>query len=175
MSDYSHQPSSTDPESLDQFFRDYGLSLTRTLAYRFPYLSKEDIEDLIQDTLLEAMEKGDEYDPTKGTLRTWITTKAYGKAWRLGRSRMRLTSRPLTDLDPVPVESSAPALRPTMQEVLQQLTPLLQRLTERKANIIRLRFYEMLSVEDIALRLHISESAVRSHISQALRQLRSFL
>lgn len=37
------------------------------------YFSKEDIEDMVQDTLLKAWRSIDGYDPTKGKMSTWVS------------------------------------------------------------------------------------------------------
>lgn len=175
MSDDFEQQGEIGAESLEQFVRDHYASLIRTLTYHFTYLSQEDSKDVIQDALLEALEERDKYDSSRGTIRTWITNKAFNKAFRIGRNRLRLASRPLTDTDEVPSDSHTSALRPAMQELLQHLTPLLQIITKRKAEIIRLRFYERWTDKAIAQHFNISEKTVRAHVSQALSQLRHLL
>ena len=48
---------------------------TKAFSHRLGsyFFSKEDIEDMVQDTLLKAWRSIDSYDPTKGKMSTWVS------------------------------------------------------------------------------------------------------
>lgn len=59
-------------------------------TFRF---TREDREDLEQDLILAVLEKVDEYDPTRGSVRTFVCTVIRGKALMELRRRKREANR----------------------------------------------------------------------------------
>ena len=139
---------------------------------RYAYLisgSQDDAADLVQDALVK----------TFGRLRNGFTVRSAEAYVRrailnayLDRGRRTTRWRKISHLAAVPetIESAAPA-----SEERIDLTGELQKLSPRERACLVLRYYEDLTVADIAETLDISTGAVKRYLSDGLGKLSSAL
>ena len=51
---------------------EYAPSIIKSLGYRYPYFSNEDIEDVVCEAISKLWEKRDEYDESKGSVKSFL-------------------------------------------------------------------------------------------------------
>jgi len=126
--------------------------------------NKEDAEDVVQETLCEAFRNGEKLANAK-SLGSWL--KSINRCNALNRLR----SRRLDPKKPAAAEGifttggfSALELQDTLNKAIQALSPSLR-------EVVRLRFYEDLSYNEIAGRLKIPAGTVGSLLFDASLQL----
>ena len=140
----------------------YGASLYR-LACSFCG-NRSDAQDAVQEVFLKYLQHPPDCDgPEK--LRAWLMTATANKCKDLLRSAHRRRTAPLTDL-PAPPEDTDEALE--VRAALEKLPPGLR-------GVVYLFYYEQLPTKQIAQILHLSDSAVRSRLHTARKQLRDLL
>jgi RNA polymerase sigma-70 factor (ECF subfamily) len=133
-----------------------------------------DSEDLAQEALLKAMRSLDRFDPSRGSLDTWLWTIVMNVARDAGRAstraetlweRIALQHRSDTAKDEV---ETLALRRMSDAELLDEVT----RLPRRYRSLIALRFGGDLSYEEIAQLLHENPAALRQAMRRALKALR---
>jgi RNA polymerase sigma factor (sigma-70 family) len=114
-------------------------------------------EDIVQDAFLELSRRWDLLENPVGYLRTAVCNRSRSHHRRLGMIRRR--SPP-----PVPLKVEAPEL--------DELWAVLARLSPRRRVALVLRFYEDLSVEEIARLMKCRPGTVSSLLHRGLADLR---
>jgi RNA polymerase sigma factor (sigma-70 family) len=138
------------------------------LAYRTG--SRADAEDLTQETFERAFKAWGRYDPTRASVRTWLTAIARNLLIDHYRSSRSAHERPLDD-DPgleAPPEALDLGLDPNLANALATLG-------DRDRQIIALRYGADLSGPEIAEITNLSLANVQQILSRSLRRLRSEL
>jgi RNA polymerase sigma-70 factor (ECF subfamily) len=137
-----------------------------------------DADDILQDALAVAWRKRSQFDPTRGSARTWlltITADQRSKAWRRTvRTLSRpwadpQSGRPATDSAPdVPFGVPSPELRLDLRRAIG-------RLPAKQALAIDLHYYLGLGIAEVAAVMRCPEGTVKSHLSRARDRLRTQL
>lgn len=163
MSRREQQPSS--PELLASALTDHA-GFVQRLAAR---LLGDDVaaDDVSQETWLAALERPPQ-DP--GTVRGWLSRVTRNLAGQHRRREGRLRRRERRAAKPEATESTAEA-----ELVLGELTEAVLALPELSRTTILQRFYQGLSVAEMAKRDGVSEATVRSRLQRALAKLRGDL
>jgi RNA polymerase sigma-70 factor (ECF subfamily) len=139
-------------------------------------------EDLVSETLVEAWKSFPRYNGSC-QLSTWlyaILLHRYQKSVRRARSRpialAWLSRFEAWDFGKKQENLAAPEPSPaevaTQNEAFVQLHQCLERLSEKHACVIRLRFFEAASLPDMAAVLGCSVGTVKSRLHHALEKLR---
>lgn len=127
-----------------------------------------DADDILQDALVAAWRKRDQFDPARGSARNWllaITADQRRKTWR------RLTRLRFSAVDQLPAQPDAtPYLDATID-----LRRAVRRLPAREALAIDLHYYLGLGVADVAAVMRCPEGTVKSLLSRARARLRATL
>lgn len=137
--------------------------------YRTAYLmvgNHATAEDLVQTALTNtyaSWHKVRELGAARGYARTAVVRSA--TSWY--RSKARRPEHVTDDLPEIPYVAD-PSTRPALIDALKQLAP-------RQRAVVVLRFYEDLSVAQVAHALGCSEGTVKSQTSAALGKLRILL
>jgi len=169
------QPAEDDLSTADGFsrwVRPHWQAMAR-LAARY----SADADDILQDALVAAWRKRAQYDPARGTARTWllaITADQRSKAWRRA---VRTLSRPWADpeagrtaaefgRDPTPAPSA---------ELHLDLRRAIARLPANQALAVDLHYYLGLGISEVAAVMGCPEGTVKSHLSRARDRLRTQL
>jgi RNA polymerase sigma-70 factor, ECF subfamily len=133
-------------------------------------------EDLMQTVFLEIFKAAAQFDPTRGTLKVWILQYAYHRGMS---RRQHLNIRNFyknSDLAELHGE-----LLPTEvthfndQEIRRLVTQALGSLNEKQSRVIKLAYFEGLSLKEIADRTNDSLGNVRHHYYRGLNRLRAAL
>lgn len=155
----------------ETFYRD---NYNRVLNYVYKKIShREDAEDLTAEVFVYCFRHYSEYDPAKGKLSTWL--------YLITNSRIKNYYR-----DHV-ISEGYDEIAETLQDMgidldrgiyLEQLRDCLMhaisRLPERQQTIIKMRYFENRSGEEIAQHLGITPGNVRVLLSRAIDKLSAF-
>lgn len=146
----------------------------RVLNYVYKKIShKEDAEDLTSEIFLYCYRHYSEYDPSKGKLSTWLylitnsRIKNYYRDHQIGED-FETISDTLQDLG-IDLDRGIylEQLRDRLNQAISQLPP-------RQQQIVRMRYFENRSSEEIAARLEITPGNARVLLSRAIDKLSSF-
>lgn len=137
-----------------------------------------DADDILADALMVAWRKRAQFDPSRGSARTWllaITADQRSKAWR---RTVRTLSRPWADpnLGRSGFESdrNATVVTPSV-ELRLDLRRAIGRLPAKQALAVDLHYYLGLGIHDVAAVMRCPEGTVKSHLARARDRLRTQL
>lgn len=178
-----------DPPSLVKIedFRDYLMVLART-RLQTPWHAQIDASDIVQETLLEAHRKSDQFRGTEpASMAAWLRQML---AFNL-TDRIRALSRQKRDVarevtidsnalegsslrlqDLVASQQSSPSRHLMRLETLLQVATALEQLPDAQREAVRMRYIEGLPLAEIAQRLDRSTTAVAGLLKRGLEQLR---
>ncbi len=152
----------------ENIYRDYH---SKVLGYiRSKINNLQDAEDLAADVFVKVYEKYDSFDDTKASVSTWIFT--------ITRNAVIDYFRTSKDYDEVPETIAADTSvedEVCNNDMLDSLAKALRNLDERERDIIVMRYYEGVSLKDIADKMGISYAYVRVLQNKALQALRDYL
>jgi RNA polymerase sigma-70 factor (ECF subfamily) len=126
-------------------------------------------EDVFQQVLTEVWRRGTQYDPSRGSLVTWLLTIARSRAIDELRRRRPEPLDP-EQLPHVPVDAPQDDMldRWRMSHLLAQL-PIDERM------LLQLRFYEELSQSEIAERTGLALGTIKGRMVRGLERLRALM
>jgi RNA polymerase sigma-70 factor (ECF subfamily) len=143
-------------------------------VFRLAYLmlgESRDAEDVAQEAFIRAFRHLNHYDPAR-PLMPWLL----GITANLARNRRRAWGRYLHHIGRlarlVPEEMADPESEVARNTNAQALWQAVQRLETTDQEIIYLRYFLELSVEETAATLNIASGTVKSRLSRALDRLR---
>ena len=144
-----------------------------------------DVDDLVQQTLSSAIVRSNASEQARPRaaghvgnlsvhhLRAWLGGVARNLARQAYRSKLRRQQRERTAAQPEAVPSTAEMLE--RLDAHRQLTEVVRDLDEPYRSTLLLRFYEELPAAEIALRLGVPASTVRTRLERGLARLRDRL
>ena len=162
-----------DPDAVRALYAEYGPGALALLhdAIR----DRAAAEDVYQQVLLEAWQRGCSFDPARASLRTWLATIARSRA--IDHLRRRIPE----PHDPTADHAGAREFDGTVSEPVAQLVDrvtleqLMERLTPEEAEVVRLRWRLGLNQSQIAAHTGVPLGTVKSRTASALRRLREML
>lgn len=148
----------------------HGPALEGWAVSRFP--DQQIAEEVVQETVLAAWRKYDQFDPSRGSERAWM----FGIARNVAASRYRREERHLRVVasEAVPddglddVEMARVTERSLVADAIRSLAP------QHRA-VVAAAYWDGLSTREIAVRLGIPDGTVKSRLHYALRILRTHL
>jgi RNA polymerase sigma-70 factor (ECF subfamily) len=162
---------SSDSERLARaLYESHGPALEGWAYRRFD--DRQLAEEVVQDTVLAAWRKYDQYDPARGSERAWM----FGIARNVAATRHRRNLRHLRAIPTDPVadaglddaELDRVAQRSLIADAIRALSP------DHRA-VVAAAYWEGHSTKEIASRLGIPDGTVKSRMHYALRILRAHL
>jgi RNA polymerase sigma factor (sigma-70 family) len=126
-------------------------------------IARDDVDDLVQDTLVRAWKKWEQYDAQRGQPTSWLLAIAADRA-------RRYWVRRLPDLD----LAHAPARTTEISEFID-LRRAIRKLPIRQRQAIVLFHYVDLDIAGVATLMHCSQGTVKSTLSDARKSLRQML
>jgi len=162
-----------DPDAVRALYAEYGPGALALLhdAIR----DRSAVEDVYQQVLLEAWQRGCSFDPARASLRTWLATIARSRAIDHLRRRVPEPHDPMlayADGRKRGDDACEPVTQLLDRVTLEQL---LERLTPDEAEVVRLRWRVGLSQRQIAAHTGVPLGTVKSRTASALRRLRAML
>ena len=179
-----------DRQALDRLFRRHRHYLTRVVDLRLdPRLrSRVDPSDVVQETQLEAARRVSQYlDDRALPFRLWLRQIAIDRLLMLHRKHLQSRRRTVTRDLPLPDRSSvqlahqliaagpSPIEQLAARELARRVREALGRLAEQDRDVLVLRNFEGLSLQEIACVLDIDPAAARKRHGRALLRLRKEL
>jgi RNA polymerase sigma-70 factor, ECF subfamily len=173
------QAQTGDKRSLEELTRRIRPHVERQLG-RYP-VSDEDRMDLVQSTLLQVVRRIGSFRGDS-SFTTWLFRVTANEALMLMRSQRRQRARLVEGLDLEDL-GSLPTVRTSggeedaaaVAEREQHIRIALEELPDEYRNIVVAHYHEDLGLHEIAQRLMVSESAVRSRLHRARVRLRAIL
>lgn len=145
-----------------QMVEEYTPSLYR-LAYSY-CLNRSDAEDVVQEVFMSYLQRPPQCDgPAR--LRAWLMTATANKCKNLLSSGWRRRTLPLEDVHASPEHHD---------EVLE-VRSALAKLPPNLRGVVHLYYFEGMPTKQIAETLGLSDTAVRSRLFQARKQLKNIL
>ena len=143
------------------------LPMTRLARRLAPHA---DPEDIVQDALVRAWRKWDQFDPARGTASTWLLAITADRARDARRSRVRRL-RAVDDAAELP-----DAAAPTGDAVGDlDLDRAIRALAQRQRLAVELHYFLGLSVEETAAVMGCATGTVKSTLHDARARLRHIL
>jgi RNA polymerase sigma-70 factor (ECF subfamily) len=130
-----------------------------------------DAQDCVHDVLARLWRNGHAYTRARGSLEAFLVVCVRNEA--LSRRRRDANRERITREQLRVVESAPPADDESVQRL--DMGRMLERLSEAQQQAVRLAYYDGLTHEQIAQRLHEPVGTVKSRLSNALRTLRALL
>ncbi|WP_080059862.1 RNA polymerase sigma factor [Spirosoma aerolatum] len=130
----------------------------------------EAAEDCTQDIFLKAFTHLKAFR-NQSRLSTWL----YSIAHNYCQDRIRLEKRLATErMTPgMDVRSDETNAQESVDEQILQLENLLQQLPNEEATLLRLKYEQNLSIQQLSRRFHLSESAIKMRLKRSREKLRA--
>jgi RNA polymerase sigma factor (sigma-70 family) len=146
----------------------YAAYAPMVLAYARRYVGRDDAEDVVQRTFLDAWRHAERYDPRK-RFTGWLFTIAYRRAVDVLRQRRHQVADPemLSGL-------SAQDGRDLVDRLADaaDVRAAVERLPDHERVVVTLTYFEELSQREIADRLGVPIGTVKARASRGVRRLR---
>lgn len=132
-------------------------------------------EDLVHDVFLEVWRHAASYDPTRGSVRTWMLVRLRSRAldrMRSARSRREVgsdDSEPTSGLTELDRED--PSLEPDRKSIRRALAEL----PAEQRTVLELAYFQGLTSSEIAERMGSPLGTVKSRTAAAIAKLRSVM
>ena len=148
----------------------------RTTLARTAYLATRDreaVQDVIQEALIQVWRDLPSYKPY-GSFKAWTLTILLNKARKHYRKK-RVDTVALEAANEISGESDGPEETFERVEQAHDLRQALDLLTNDHREVLVLRFYNELTIPEIAMTLGCAEGTVKSRLSRALKRLEEAL
>lgn len=155
-----------DRSSLELLFKEHGAAV-KGVAWRV--LRDESLaEDIVQETFVTFWDSPEKYDPSRGTIRTFLLTIAHRKAVDVVRSEVARSRREEKPPDPVHVDVEEEVWTRDLSDTVRNA---LNSLAEGEREAITMAYYGGLSYVQVAERLDLPEGTVKSRIRAGMKKL----
>jgi len=152
------------PDAFEELLRNFGSRLLRAAFCMSG--NQTDAEDLIQETFMRAFNAANQFEG-KSAIYTWL----YGimRNVHLDRLRKKMRSPKHGNLEDVEVIDSRKFREDTKVEVIRHEMGQLDRGT---AEVIKMRYFDKLSIEEIGEKLGLAPGTVKSRLFHARNKLK---
>lgn len=159
------------PEAFQELYRHYLPRVYAYIAYRVG--REQDTEDLTSETFLSVVEHLADFEYRHdGAFAAWIFRIAQNKVNQFFRRNHRQQGTvPLDDLPEIVSSALLPDDVLSRKERFVVLSRLVDQLSPRRQEVIRLKYFAGLRNVEIAALLELDERTVASHLSRALADL----
>jgi RNA polymerase sigma-70 factor, ECF subfamily len=151
-------------DALGQLYRRHAAAV-RTAARRIMHDTGE-AEDLVHDVFLEIWRTAGDYDPGRGSVRTWLLVRAHSRS--VDRRRT-LSRRHFEELQGLQLAAVAPSDDEFM------LRSAVTHLPDPLRELLELGYYVGMSCAEMAAALELPLGTVKSRVARALTELRTRL
>lgn len=162
-----------DPDSFLILYDRYFDRIWKYFCFRFS--DKQTCEDLTAQTFERALSKIYQYDPERGVFASWLFGIARNAANHKLNLDQKVTSLPTEDFEHLPVVEKSPEQKLIQHELQTELLKYVQKLPERKQDILALKFSGGFTNREIAKMMDLSEQNVAVILFRTIRELRNAL
>lgn len=144
-------------------------------VYKYAYtllLNKEDAEDVVADTFMNAFSAYGSYDPSRASISTWITRIAHNKAVNLVRSASYRTRAEMPEYYDAPDASDSML---SASEDRDTVLYLYSKLSAGEREFLNLRYTMDMKDSEIAELLGIQSKSVNKRYQRLLAKCRDIL
>jgi RNA polymerase sigma-70 factor (ECF subfamily) len=133
-------------------------------------------QDVVQDVFVELWSHPDRYDPTLGSLRTYLIVLARHRAVDLLRSELRRVARQERHYRLTPAEAPVAASDEVMAaETASVVRAAVQLLPDGQRRVVELAYFEGLTCREVASAMGIPEGTAKSRLRLAMAKLETVL
>lgn len=132
-------------------------------------------EDVTQDVFVRLWDRPDQFDPSRGSLRTYLLTLAHSRAVDLIRSRSARRGREERDARSTAAAGYDVDLEVQDLALADQVAQAMASLTQEERQAIELAYFEGHTYREVAVLLDQPEGTVKSRIRSGLRRMRRSL
>jgi len=163
-----------DPEGLKRL---YDLLAPQLFGFLRRMLPRKDLaEEALQDTFVNVWRRCEDYDVTRGEIRTWIFAVAHHRAIDILRRERRLVATPDVDLEGLLADSPGEdPHEPLSRYEEKRLRDCLGRLSRDQRHVLFLAYYHDRTQEEIARAVGSPLGTVKSWMRRGLLGLRRCL
>lgn len=133
--------------------------------------SVEDAEDICSDVFVKVYSKLDTFDESKASISTWIYTMTSNTVIDFYRTN-HIHSEIPEDLSD---ETSSVEDEALNNDALESLAAALEQLPQEQVDIIVLRYYKGLSLQEISLKMHMTYGICKLRHREALGKLKELI
>lgn len=162
-----------DPDALREAYHRYGQRVYR-VAYGL-LRRKELAEDITQDVFVRLWRNPHRYDPSRGTLASFLQLDAHGRSVDLIRSEEARAKREITDERRSSNHQAGPEEEAMKMITSERVRDALAQLKDTERAPIAMAFYLGYSYRKVATVLNVPEGTVKSRIRSGLARLRETL
>lgn len=142
--------------------------------------SEAKANDVVQNVFIHLYEKPERFDPTRGTLKTFLLTQCRSRSIDLIRSETARSKRELKQSENLEIYKSGNTTSNTESIILQlslseTVKLALEKLSNDEKSAIVLSYYQGLTYREVASELDLPEGTVKSRIRSALKKLKIHL
>jgi RNA polymerase sigma-70 factor (ECF subfamily) len=158
----------SNPDAFRELYRDYFPRIYAYVAYRVGRAGET--EDLVADIFVKVVESLGAFEYRgAGSFAAWIFRIAHNHVSQFYRGRADLLS--IEDVSDITSDELSPDQTIIRKEQFIHLRGLLQTLSPRRQEIIRLKFFGELRNQEIAAVLGLDERTVASHLCRGIEDL----
>ncbi len=171
--------SAGDDGALAQFYDRWSQSVYALVSHLVRDL--DDADDVVEDTFWQAWRQASRYEPSRGTVSTWLLTIARSRALDRVRARRRLREEPLTPvslLEESAVATGSASDPANVAEATERRTLVagaLRTLPVDQRQVLELAYFSGLSQTEIADRTGQPLGTVKTRTRLAVQKLRTAL
>jgi RNA polymerase sigma-70 factor, ECF subfamily len=160
-------------DALAEVYRRHGAAV-HNLACRI-IKSKELADEVTQEVFIDLWKRPEQFDATRGSLRTLLVTKAHGRAVDVVRSEEARTRRERRDAQKT-VDSGYDVEHYAWDLAMaQQVHDAVGHLSSEERLAIQMAYFDGLTYREVAERLGEPEGTIKSRIRAGLQRLRRVL
>jgi len=135
--------------------------------------SAEDVEECVADVFIHLWQHPDKFDPTRGSLRSWLSMVARSKA--IDRYRLLIKRENLLLEENLPVQQLGLADHLLAEETRHALQEAISTLEHSDREILLRRYYLDQKPREIALALDLTVKHVNNRLYRAKQKLRDMI
>lgn len=148
----------------------YSLSKDRVKRIAIRYCPTiEDAKDTVQESYLKIFRSIESFDPKKGNFQAWSTRIVVNEAYAVLRKKRKVDVVDIEDAPSLSIDEKS-----VSQLTLSEVKETIDKLKADHKLVINMHFFEEYSYKEMAQILEIKESSVRSKVTRAKAELKSF-
>lgn len=159
-----------DPRAAEELFQRHAGAVRSAVAAR---CGDDYGEEAVQEVFARLWQRPERFDPSRGSLRTFLISDGIGRA--VDRWRSEAASRARTMAFEVESTPLAPEQTSVLREAGRVVRTALEDLTEGQRDAIYLAFYGGFTYKEVARRLGIPEGTAKGRIRSGLQSLSTVL